>query len=340
MAAAAFDPAAVDWEDPAPFYLGDPGLAELADVTIKHSGLALPAHSQLLAVQSSVLRDLFRSLPAEPGGKKRKRGEKEALELETPFTSHTLQEVAFLLHFCYVFTDAAPSQLDAVSAHLPGIARLAHSLNIPTLLAAIDAFAAGRITDQQAALAWLPLAETCQLEATWAQGIRTLAKHVVSGSVCSLNPLLDGEGMEHLGQKTLASALTALAAALRTSSDACKEEVDGKLPSAAELRSWQSPGVQRASYTWRIPDFMQQRGRLVSPEFGSGQAACSRKLRLAVHPHGQAGSAGHVSIFLTSDFVKGGPSMLTNFTVKLVDQTWRPRRTATWWAAPRCSRWM
>jgi len=68
----------VDWANPAAFYLGETGMEDLADVAIKHGKLELPAHSQVLAMNSAVLRDLFRSLrsaPPEHSGQKRKRCE-------------------------------------------------------------------------------------------------------------------------------------------------------------------------------------------------------------------------------------------------------------------------
>ncbi|KAL4458352.1 hypothetical protein ABPG75_013217 [Micractinium tetrahymenae] len=83
--------------------------------------------------------------------------------------------------------------------------------------------------------------------------------------------------------------------------------------------------MQRASLTWRIPDFMQQQGRLVSPDFESGQPACTRKLRLKVHPHGD-GIDNCVSAFLASDFEEDGPGMLVQFTIELLDQAERCRR--------------
>ncbi|KAL4458285.1 hypothetical protein ABPG75_013150 [Micractinium tetrahymenae] len=158
---------AIDWADPAPFYLGDPELAQLADVTIKHSGLELPAHSYVLAVQSRVLKGLLCSLQTTPDGKC-KRSEMEPVELETPFTSHSLQEVVFLLRLCY--TDAAPAAIEAALPHLPGTARLAHSLDASRVLAGIDGFLAGRVSNQQTALEWLPLAEAASWRPPGRQG--------------------------------------------------------------------------------------------------------------------------------------------------------------------------
>lgn len=49
-------------EEPQRFYLGSSGLDELANGRIKLGEVVLPFHSQIVAAQSSVLRDLFRSL--------------------------------------------------------------------------------------------------------------------------------------------------------------------------------------------------------------------------------------------------------------------------------------
>ncbi|KAL4458284.1 hypothetical protein ABPG75_013149 [Micractinium tetrahymenae] len=88
--------------------------------------------------------------------------------------------------------------------------------------------------------------------------------------------------MEGLSQKALAAVLTAVAIAAKRTAAAGSVQAASKLPTAALLRSgWQHPSVQRASLTWRIPNFMQQQGKLVSPEFGSGQPGCSRTLRLS-----------------------------------------------------------
>lgn len=49
------------------FYLPEPSLVDLADAAIQVGGLLLPVHSQLLSMQSGVLRELFRGA-RESGG--------------------------------------------------------------------------------------------------------------------------------------------------------------------------------------------------------------------------------------------------------------------------------
>lgn len=56
--ATAFDPS---------FYLLEASLADLADAAIAVGGYSLPVHSQLLSLQSGVLRELFRG-ERESGG--------------------------------------------------------------------------------------------------------------------------------------------------------------------------------------------------------------------------------------------------------------------------------
>ena len=52
--------------------MGNPRIAALADMHIKHpSGVPLPAHQAILSQQSAVLRELFCTLRA-PVGSKRK----------------------------------------------------------------------------------------------------------------------------------------------------------------------------------------------------------------------------------------------------------------------------
>ncbi|KAI3436692.1 hypothetical protein D9Q98_006107 [Chlorella vulgaris] len=131
-------------DEPQLFYLGTSGLDELADGRIKHGEVVLPFHSQVLATQSSVLRDLFRSLrttkdPAVGA---------EMIELETPFKDFALEEVIFFLRFVYHTIDATAANFELAAAHAPGVIRLAHSLDVSGLLmAAADEYVGSEMTD-------------------------------------------------------------------------------------------------------------------------------------------------------------------------------------------------
>ncbi len=95
------------------------------------------------------------------------------LQLESPFHDFSLEEVLYFLRFVYQFIDANPSNLKAAAAHVPGIIRLAHSLNVAgPLMAAADKFIGRKMTSIEAALKWLPLTETCDLHHAWSLGIR------------------------------------------------------------------------------------------------------------------------------------------------------------------------
>jgi hypothetical protein len=167
----------MDWADPAAFYLGDGSLADVADVAIVHraSGLRLPAHSHILAQQSRVMRDLFLSLRGQTSGRKRKADEEEgaAMELESPFNDYSLQEVSFLLRLVYRPSDLTDRNLESVLEHLPGITRLANSLNAASQLASVDKFLAVKAAHSYSgAVKWTQLAEQCGLDNTWAAGVR------------------------------------------------------------------------------------------------------------------------------------------------------------------------
>lgn len=61
------------------FYLLEASLADLADAAIAVGGYSLPVHSQLLSLQSGVLRELFRG-ERESGGHVRRWGRQVLLD--------------------------------------------------------------------------------------------------------------------------------------------------------------------------------------------------------------------------------------------------------------------
>lgn len=95
------------------------------------------------------------------------------LQLESPFHDFSLEEVLYFLRFVYQFTDANPTNLKAAAAHVPGIIRLAHSLDVSgPLMSAADEYVGSEMTSAAAALKWTPLTETCNLKSAWSLGIR------------------------------------------------------------------------------------------------------------------------------------------------------------------------
>ncbi|KAL4858001.1 hypothetical protein ACK3TF_001964 [Chlorella vulgaris] len=250
-------------DEPQLFYLGTSGLDELADGRIKHGEVVLPFHSQVLATQSSVLRDLFRSLcttkdPAIGA---------EMIELETPFKDFALEEVIFFLRFVYHTIDATAANFELAAAHAPGVIRLAHSLDVSGLLmAAADEYVGYEMTGTEAALNWLPLAETCGLENAWSHGIRVLAVD-----------LLNGEGGSHgahvavrelssvLSQDSILAVLAAVASASRKTSLLSEFDV----PAASLLAHWRAADLQPGDgeYTYILTEFSKQQSPMLSPEF-------------------------------------------------------------------------
>ena len=112
-----------------------------------------------------------------------KRGRDDGrVRLETPFSSHTLPEVVFLLRF--VYHGATADQLEAVEPHAAGIIRLAHALDLgglqPGLGSAVSAFLTKKLVTvpqntlegRSTLMSWLGVAEGWGQQLEWAQGIR------------------------------------------------------------------------------------------------------------------------------------------------------------------------
>lgn len=87
MAAAATSAGSANAIDPS-FYLLEASLADLADAEIAVGGFSLPVHSQLLSMQSGVLRELFR-------------GERETGGRVSPLQGLLSQACAAECHACY-----------------------------------------------------------------------------------------------------------------------------------------------------------------------------------------------------------------------------------------------
>lgn len=95
-------------------------------------------------------------------------------QLESPFSQHSLAEVVLTLRFLYHPGDATRASLKAAAAHVGGVVRLAHALDVRgPLLPAAEEYLAARVDGSAAdALAWLPVAEACGLRTAWARGVR------------------------------------------------------------------------------------------------------------------------------------------------------------------------
>ncbi|KAI7844816.1 hypothetical protein COHA_001695 [Chlorella ohadii] len=267
----------VDWTDPAAFYLGDGSLADLADVANVHwaSGLRLPAHSHILAQQSRVMRDLFLSMRGQTSGHKRKADEEEstAVELESPFNDFSLGEVSFLLRFMYRPADLHFRNLESVVQHLPGMTRLANSLDAVVQLATIDEFLTLKAArSYNGAMEWMQLAEQCGLDRTWAAGVRALA----------------AKGLSSLGRDTITAVLAAVAASLRGFGSQTIAQAASAIPDAAILLAGRNEAAfGSASLLWEVPQLSGARASRQSPAFGPanwrGSSANAPMFHLEVH---------------------------------------------------------
>jgi hypothetical protein len=165
-------------DEPQLFYLGTSGLDALADGRIKHGESVLPFHSQILAAQSSVLRDMFCSLRTTKGSAAEAQMIEASmiliaaillsclllaiitcssptwpackpvalLQLETPFKDFTLEEVIWFLGFVYHVTEATAANFRSAAEHAIGVICLAHSLDVSgPLMSAADEYVRARL---------------------------------------------------------------------------------------------------------------------------------------------------------------------------------------------------
>ncbi|PRW44536.1 BTB POZ and TAZ domain-containing 1-like isoform X1 [Chlorella sorokiniana] len=264
----------MDWADPAAFYLGDGSLADVADVAIVHraSGLRLPAHSHILAQQSRVMRDLFLSLRGQTSGRKRKADEEEgaAMELESPFNDYSLQEVSFLLRLVYRPSDLTDRNLESVLEHLPGITRLANSLNAASQLASVDKFLAVKAAHSYSgAVKWTQLAEQCGLDNTWAAGVRALASKFLKLPAGAPPAYRCATGLIGLSHETVIAVLAAVAAAVNRIDSPSLNTAVSSIPDAAiKVAGRSEAALGSASLVWEVPQLASLLGKRESPAIG------------------------------------------------------------------------
>lgn len=120
------DPAAAD-----SFYCGEE-LAELADCVVVVKGIKLRAHSQILSSESTVFRDMVRTLPTPTRD--------DPLVVAALFDNATLPQAVGLLRAIYDTTVALENLFpEAWSDEALGALQLAHVLNIERLMTAATA---------------------------------------------------------------------------------------------------------------------------------------------------------------------------------------------------------
>jgi len=119
------------------------------------------------------------------------------------------------------------------------------------------------------------------------------------------------------------AVLAAVAITVPGATESLKSLAAGRLPDCQLLLAWQSPGLQHASLEWRVADFLQQEGELLSPPLTLAGGSASR-FKLWLHPAGNAATdsnaAGHVSLFLEADIQAGsGINLMVKYKLQLVD---------------------
>jgi hypothetical protein len=163
----------------------DPAVAELADCVVVVDETRLPAHSHLLALGSTVLRDLFRSTPV--------RSTASPCDLSTFFEGATLPAALALLRMLYA-PNASPAQTHlaafwaAAAANkvcVLGALSLAHMLDAGGVLEEAERWLGETIGDKTRAsladaVAWSAHAATLNMDILWAVCVQRLVAHLTS----------------------------------------------------------------------------------------------------------------------------------------------------------------
>lgn len=260
--------------DPA-FYLPEPSLADLADAAIVIGGVELPVHSQLLSLQSAVLRELFR-------GERERGSQREPVVLREPFSAYAAAEVAWFLRLAYSLDEAqAERDLQGMGSCLPAVLRLAHALDAPRLLRRAERHIADRCSSDSvpAVAECIMLAEACQLDALYTKCVVRLAARL-----CTSGGGGDGfsqaAALAGLGQGTLLLTLGAVAeAAKRTCASL-------RYPTGQPIVAALVPSEQQVAAVQRFDD--RRHCRRCGAAFPS-------RARLFRHLHASGHEADHVS---------------------------------------------
>ncbi|KAI7845149.1 hypothetical protein COHA_001194 [Chlorella ohadii] len=222
------------------FYLLEASLADLADAAIAVGGYSLPVHSQLLSLQSGVLRELFR-------GERESGGQSESVVLREPFCAFTVVDVAWFLRLAYCLDEAqAERDLQQMGSCLSAVLRLAHALDAPRLLKKVERHIADKLSSGSvgAIVECIDLAEQCQLDGLYTKCVLRLAARLCT-------PGGDGDGFSHaaslasMDKGTILLTLGALAEAARRTSQSYGTYggaplVAAFLPTEAHLQQVQS----------------------------------------------------------------------------------------------------
>ncbi|PRW56132.1 BTB POZ and MATH domain-containing 3 isoform X2 [Chlorella sorokiniana] len=283
-----------DGDDPAAFYLGplQQELEATADVLLIAEGSCLPAHSQVLQINSRVLCAMF--------------ADDEQQVLEAPFQGFSLHDVALFLRLVYnqEWREAAVDTLGALHDSLPALLRLAHRLDVPGLLGPLTKHMAGSCATTFSQLtAWLQAAADCQLEALRLGLLARLARRLAAKKERLPHSISLLASLEGLDPRTLSQLVGILAAA-------------GEPPTQPSLERAVEVAAGIGTAEWVLTRFSQQPCGpdecVYSPWFDLG----GHKWRLSVFPGGVDGSPKHLSMFLNC----GTQGVRADYEVSILDE--------------------
>ncbi|PRW32688.1 cyclase-associated 1 [Chlorella sorokiniana] len=301
-----------DEENPQGYYLVDSQaeMVALSDAVLVAADVRLPVHSQVLSLQSSVLRGMFADFlgasssgDGEPRvGCKRKAADEEGpLVLEEPFRGCSLYEAVPFLRLCYRPQDVTQAHLAGERASLPALLRLAHKLDAGRILEQVVMHMTESSMDNAAELVtWTEVAEQCQQTDLRLSCVARLVKLLVTKAPGQhmASGITDAAQLEGLDKSTLLLVLGLVTGAGRQL--APKEQLLAyTAPPTADISTAMEQAANPGSYEWRIEQFSQQPSQpgdaLRSPWF----TAAGREWQLTLYPNGQTiAYQGHISLYL------------------------------------------
>ncbi|PRW58089.1 MATH domain and coiled-coil domain-containing protein [Chlorella sorokiniana] len=307
---------AFDKAKPQAYYLVEnrEEMEALSDAVLVAGGVSLPVHSQVLSMQSGVLRRMFvdfrgsqRSSGEQAGSSSQNVADKEGeFVLKEPLAGCSAHEGALFLRFCYRPEDMTQPSLNAVTGSLPALLRLAHKLEAGRMLQRLGQHmteeSAGGSTEEL--IAWTDAGEHCEQTDLRLACTAHLAQRLVARAPGSQNlaaGIADAEQLEGCSKRTLLLLLGLVTGAGRQLASA--EQLLGYAAATNdEVTAAQQQARNPGTFEWRIAQFSQQPAQvghaLKSPWFSAGGRQC----QLSAYLNGDtAQSEGHLSLYVVTN---------------------------------------
>ncbi|GAB4824264.1 hypothetical protein N2152v2_011310 [Parachlorella kessleri] len=262
-----------------------------ADAYAVVEGEPLPLHSQVLAMQSSVLRDVFLT--------HQESGQQGAANLSLLFSGHTQLEVGLLLRWMYSPQLATVDALAEQHTSLPAVMRLADKLGASGLVQTLSKY---YVADDSPAgpgelLDFVCMAERCSLRGLHTQGLEALSQRLKM-TADPWGPSAAAAELAACGAEPLLGLLSGLLEGHPPGGPRRAAEV-------LELAEQQQPGGS-FGFTWALRGFSERQGEVVSPWV----TLAGRQWRLSAFPQGNGSGAGtHLSVFLYCNMAGAGPEL-------------------------------